>query len=681
MSNQKRKGISSLGPRQKIRRMNEILDNEFSVSQDDDEGEMSQDPSSPTTIISSDENESSDVFYESDAHDRHSDSEHFSSAATLSPNCSEDSAENETTFKDKLRHWVTSRNISEVDTETLLNDVLRTHQCHKDLPKTRRSLLNTKRGKVDVVDMQPNGKFYYFGIEDGITEMLKSAANTNDINNVRIMLGIDGMPISKNGVESFWVILGRISSIPNSEVFVIAVFSGEGKPADSNEFLRNTVDELCDLTENGFVFNEKHVTFRLEAIVADAPAKSFLLKCKSHNGYSSCTKCDIEGEYGDNRTYFEEVNCRLRTDASFRAKADEAFHEGRSILEEIPQFDMIKNVVLDYMHVLLEGVVKKFLRYLLKNSFLHKNVSRAVYQQISDTLQSLSEHIPVECARKPRSLKHFEKFKATEFRQILLYTSPVILHHLIADGKKEYYDTFMELHVASTILCSEKSGDAEILYAKELFIHFIQSFKVLFRRTLLSHNVHSLTHLADEVLMLGHLDRFSAFPFENYLQKIKKHLKNSGKMLQQLVLRLDEKKKNVLRKPAIPVGAMIHLNQHNSGPLFPGCVDPQFKKIQFTNFVLRADHTADSCCVLKSNAVVLIENFASSNTGELRIIGRQFDDRSNVYSTPIESSALGILKVKRLGALMSWPITEIQNKCVKLPHEDCFVIVPFLHCS
>lgn len=36
----------------------------------------------------------------------------------------------------------------------------------------------------------------------------------------------------------------------------------------------------------------------------DTPAKAFLLKVKGHNGFFSCTRCEIEGEYKENRLCF-----------------------------------------------------------------------------------------------------------------------------------------------------------------------------------------------------------------------------------------------------------------------------------------------------------------------------------------------------------------------------------------
>jgi len=44
---------------------------------------------------------------------------------------------------------------------------------------------------------------------------------------------------------------------------------------------------------------------------------------------------------------------------------------------------------------------------------------------ISECLYGFSEFMPVEFAQEPRALIHWQRWKATEFRQFLLYTGPV----------------------------------------------------------------------------------------------------------------------------------------------------------------------------------------------------------------------------------------------------------------
>lgn len=58
----------------------------------------------------------------------------------------------------------------------------------------------------------------------------------------------------------------------------------------------------------------------------------------------------------------------------------------------------------------------------------------------------------------------------------------------------------------------------------------------------MSHNMHSILHLSDDVKKFGPLNSFSAFPFESYMQPFKKKIKSGVKPLQQLVRRYAEEK-------------------------------------------------------------------------------------------------------------------------------------------
>ncbi|KAL4710986.1 hypothetical protein ACJJTC_017951 [Scirpophaga incertulas] len=57
----------------------------------------------------------------------------------------------------------------------------------------------------------------------------------------------------------------------------------------------------------------------------------------------------------------------------------------------------------------------------------------------------------------------------------------------------------------------------------------------------LVYNVHVLIHLQDDVNLLGQLDNFSAFPFENYLGQLKRLVKSPVNSLTQICRRLSEK--------------------------------------------------------------------------------------------------------------------------------------------
>ena len=139
--------------------------------------------------------------------------------------------------------------------------------------------------------------------------------------------------------------------------------------------------------------------------------------------------------------------------------------------------------------------------------------------EISENLIALRQHIPLEFARKPRSLQDLERWKATELRLFLLYVGQVCLKGKVRD---EVYDNFLLLSTAIHILVNSNLCQQFANYAiKALLIKFVEHYSQLYGAQAIVYNVHGLVHIADDVQNLGSLDTYSAFPYENFLHELK----------------------------------------------------------------------------------------------------------------------------------------------------------------
>lgn len=108
---------------------------------------------------------------------------------------------------------------------------------------------------------------------------------------------------------------------------------------------------------------------------------------------------------------------------------------------------------------------------------------------------SLKQNITCDFSRKPRALNELPRFKATELRQILVYTGQIIFKDNISNT---CYKHFMALNIAMTILLSDNMQEKYIDYARSLLKYFVQQFETLYGRHFISHNVHSLLHISDD---------------------------------------------------------------------------------------------------------------------------------------------------------------------------------------
>ena len=142
--------------------------------------------------------------------------------------------------------------------------------------------------------------------------------------------------------------------------------------------------------------------------------------------------------------------------------------------------------------------------------------------------------MPKDFSRKPRFIEDFSRWKATELRQFLLYTGPIILKGKLSDKS---YRNFLLLSVATTILLSPQHCASEQLlnHAENLFKTFIQNFVIIYGKDYLSYNVHSLLRVAEDARRFGVLDNISVFKFEHYLSKMKKMVRRPSNPVAQIV--------------------------------------------------------------------------------------------------------------------------------------------------
>ncbi|KYN01704.1 hypothetical protein ALC62_07533 [Cyphomyrmex costatus] len=318
-----------------------------------------------------------------------------------------------------------------------------------------------------------------------------------------------------------------------------------------------------------------------------------------------------------------------------------------------------------------------------KNKNIRLEINKEKNHLVVPFIEGISEKVmPVEFARKPRSLDCVKLWKATEYRLILCYTGPLAFKSKL---KKNVYFNFLSLHVIVRILSSPECNEDLLIYAQELILFFIKTFKKLYGIKNVSHNVHNLVHLVDDVKKFGPLDNFSAFKYENYMQIIKKDIRKADRPLQQVIRRCIEKEINSdsLQYIITLDSAMKHpklMVLHSDGPLIDNCSNPQYKIVKYNGITLKARMLADNCYGLKCGAIVCIQNIAYCAQRNVPvIIGYEFLEKNDFYNIPCPSSLLGIYTVHSCSNLKSWLLSDVIRKYVKLPLEDKYVVFPLLH--
>lgn len=187
---------------------------------------------------------------------------------------------------------------------------------------------------------------------------------------------------------------------------MVGLYHGYSKPVDSNKFLEAFIDDISQLINEGLVYEGIHLKVSIYCLTADAPAKSVVTKTKGHTGYFSCSKCEQEGNYVEGRMSFPLIYCRKRTKESFIAQTNSEYHLGTTLLVNVPGFDIVGDISLDYIHLVCIGVVKKIISLWIKGP-LKVRLSASKVNLLSKNLLKLKSFISKEFARKPQEISNY----------------------------------------------------------------------------------------------------------------------------------------------------------------------------------------------------------------------------------------------------------------------------------
>lgn len=435
-------------------------------------------------------------------------------------------------FKEKMIQWVNQFEVKHAAVDDLLK--LLQNYGHSYLPSSCRTLLATP--KTVNLEQRSSMEYFYFSLQtqlfNHLSEFSKFYERFPDILN--ISLNIDGLPLFKSSNKCLWPILCSINNLQPSCVFPIALCYGCSKPANL-DFLKDTVEDIKALFQNKLVWKSQKIYIKLQSIICDAPARSMVKSTKSFNGYYGCDFCTQKGLWLGRITYQECVKFEMRSDQSFRDQINKEHHIGISPFLELP-VNMIQQFPLDYMHQTCLGVMKKLLLTWMRGN---KKVRLSFIQieEISSRLINLRQFVPRCFSRLPRSLREVDRWKATEFRQFLLYTGKLVLKKILPG---DLYNHFLLLNVALCILVSKSLCTLHLELASTLLQKFVVESADLYGKEFLVYNVHCLLHLTYTVQNFGSLDNCSAFKFENYMQTLKRKVRSGKKPLSQIVNRLHE---------------------------------------------------------------------------------------------------------------------------------------------
>jgi len=363
-----------------------------------------------------------------------------------------------------------------------------------------------------------------------------------------------------------------------------------------------------------------------------------------------------------------KIRSRLLTRKT-KKKIKITHHHGRTILVEIPGFDLGRHVVVDIMHLYYNIVKGLMLKFIGRYGHLPKDDREFVAKKL-DKLER-----PEEFARKPRRFFVLSSWKATELRQFLLYTGPVILKGYLPVAE---YENFLSLCVAIRLLNDDRfyEDDSELPeFVKKLIRYFLSSSADLYGVEFVTLAVHMILHLPDDCLEFGKPETFSCFPHEDKNYKLGLSVASGKKPWEQVRNRYEEAIfSKIYAEPP-------HWTKRGSGTvLLRPC------KLQKGNLIFSSNKEGDRFCSVKRSSpsrwpiFVQIHSF-SQEENDIIITGKKFKFISIYFISPCSSEEVDIYECGTLSSsLISFKAEEIEKKYYAIPldHEK-MVLIGLLH--
>ncbi|XP_037565699.2 uncharacterized protein LOC119445491 [Dermacentor silvarum] len=409
------------------------------------------------------------------------------------------------------------------------------HESGSLLKSSSFFLVMDLKGQIqDVLEsgkLQRNSTGTSFDVCD-ITESFQYNKLPVTANDITLTFNTDGVPLFESSNASMWPLLLMVNELPYKQrvqnLLLAGLWFGTGKPS-MNCFLTPFVKTMNELSSTGVVWRDSSgVSHTSKAFpgpcAVDTVARCELTCMTQFNGAYGCAWCEDSGQVvpkgnGFCRVYPPSASAnKLRTHESFlyharKAKAMQAPScgiKGASVLTLLSFFPFGEGFVVDYMHAVCSGFVRATMFMWLKSSQCRRFHLRKHLAEADECLLSLTP--TWELSRLPRSLKDIKEWKAADWRNWLLFYSPVVLKGRIPKRQYNHWLKFVEImhYLLGPCICVQ-----QLATIKGEIKKFLLEYEELYGVEYMTYNSHLLVHIVDSAINWGPLWGYSLFPFES----------------------------------------------------------------------------------------------------------------------------------------------------------------------
>ena len=218
---------------------------------------------------------------------------------------------------------------------------------------------------------------------------------------------------------------------------------------------------------------------------------------------------------------------------------------GRSLLFDIPYFDFVIDVPVDYLHTGCLGVVKRCVELCFK---VGENRTRITKRPLTSPLvfniQISKVKVFKEFNRRVRDLD-FAVYKGQEYRNLCLFMFPLIVNCFEEDAKEKDMWLYLAYMMRAGVIPNEEYVAISNVVITNCSKNFYSIYQALFGVKNCTYNTHTWASHQKEMRAHGPFTCTSAFPFESFYGE----LRNS--FVPGTVSTLKQIMSNVLLKRAI----------------------------------------------------------------------------------------------------------------------------------
>lgn len=306
-----------------------------------------------------------------------------------------------------------------------------------------------------------------------------------------------------------------------NNLIIGALWFNTGKP-DMALFHKNFIQQ-CQRLRNGIQVESEFYKIIVLQNCLDSVGRCEVFCSKQFNGKYGCTICLHPGKVIQNQVRYPYQKSKLRDDQSTRKlmmqvhnseKGESVFGiKGLSVLTGIPDFDIIKGLPPDYMHMVNLGLTKLLWELLIEGD--SDNKSQPYYignfkQLIEHRFQAI--RLPSSFPRRIRNIVEHAKYKASEWETILFHCMYPCFNDLLPS---KYMNHLMLLSTSVFLLLELKVSRITLLKCEKNLDRFVKEFETYYGFKNMVYNVHLSSHLVQSVRNLGSLWNSSLYPYEN----------------------------------------------------------------------------------------------------------------------------------------------------------------------